>query len=172
MIKRLFLIALLLTFSRFILAETEDVKTRPNKQDITDLMLQAGKMSVQEQNAKIEQILKDQAGSKTPRADFMFCTGLGFLGNYKAQMCVARAYENGLGIVEDLSEAYTWYEVALSNSIADDADAKKVEADRDRVKERLISAYPHPTEDELIDSINAQKTRIAQYQEQQKKAKN
>jgi hypothetical protein len=170
--KHFFLIALLLTLSQPAIAGAEDTKTRPNKEEITNLMLQASRMSEQEKTGKVLQVLKDQANSQTPRSDFMFCTGLAYLGNYKAQMCVANAFENGLGIVEDLSEAYTWYELALGNKIADDADAKKVEADRDRVKERLISAYPHPTEDELNDLVNAQKTRIAHYQEQVKKAKN
>ena len=121
------------------------------------MMLQASRISAQEQNSKVTQILKDQADSKTPRSDFMFCTGLAYLGNYKAQICVGYAHENGLGIVDDLSQAYAWYELALGNQIADEADAKRAEADRDRVKERLLSAYPHPTEDDLADLVNAQK---------------
>jgi hypothetical protein len=134
-------------------------------------MIQANRMSVAEQDKRISQILKDQAHSLTPRSDFMFCTSLAYLGNYKGQMCVGNAYENGRGIVDDMSEAYTWYELAVGSNIKDETDAKRAETDRDRVKERLVSAYPHPTEDELNDLVNAQKARIAQYLEETQKAK-
>jgi hypothetical protein len=149
----------------------EDVKTRPNKEEIAGMMLQTNRLSAAEQNSKVSLILKDQAKSQTPRSDFMFCTSLAYLGNYKGQMCLGNAYENGLGIVEDMSEAYTWYELAAGSNIKDETDAQKAEADRDRVKERLVSAYPHPTEDDLSDLVSAQKTRIAQYQEETKKAR-
>jgi hypothetical protein len=172
MIKRLFFTALLIAFSQSIMAQSEDVKARPNRQEITDLMTQISRMPSRQQNEKLAQILKNPAGSKTPRSDFAFCTGLAYLGNYKAQMCVGNAYENGRGIVEDLSEAYAWYAIASESRIADEVDAKKAEAERERVKERLVSAYPHPTEDDLADMMNSQKTRIAQYQDQIKKAKN
>ena len=171
MIRRFFFAALLLTLSQTLIAQSEDVKTRPNKQEINDLMLQVSRMSGQEQNSRVVQILKNQAGSKTPRSDFMFCTGLAYLGNYRAQMCVGNAFEGGFGIVEDLSEAYTWYALALDSRIADDADAKTVEATTERLKDRLVSAYPHPTEDDLADMVNSLKTRIAQYQEQIKAKK-
>lgn len=171
MIKRLFFTALLIAFSQSIMAQSEDVKARPNRQEITDLMTQISRMPSRQQNEKLAQILKNPAGSKTPRSDFAFCTGLAYLGNYKAQMCVGNAYENGRGIVEDLSEAYAWYAIASESRIADEVDAKKAEAERERVKERLVSAYPHPTEDDLADMMNSQKTRIAQYQDQIKKAK-
>jgi hypothetical protein len=167
MIKRFFFIALLITLSQSMIAQSEDAKARLNKQEITDLMVQAGRMSGQQQNDKLAQILKDQAGSKTPRSDFSFCTGLAYLGNSKAQMCVGYAVEHGIGIVEDLSEAYAWYAIAAESQTSGEA-----EADRERVKERLVSAYPHPTEDDLADFVNSQKTRIAQYQDQIKKAKN
>lgn len=170
MIRRLVLVALFLTLSHVVIAGSEDVKTIPDREEIANMMLQASRMSAQEQDNRVTQILKNQADSKTPRSDFMFCTGLAYLGNYKAQLCTGYAYENGIGIVDDLPSAYTWYEMALANRIADDADAKRAEADRDRAKERLLSAYPHPTEDDLADMVNAQKTRIAQYQEQLKNA--
>ena len=83
-------------------AGSEGVVTRPNKQEITDLMLQERRMSDQEQNSKVALILQDPTAGKTPRSDFMFCTGLAYLGNYKAQICVGNAYENGRGIIEDL----------------------------------------------------------------------
>lgn len=172
MFRRIFSIALLVIFSQLAMAGSEDVKTRPNKDEIADLVLKASRMSVLEQNSRMDQILSNQAGSRSPRSDFLLCTGLAYLGNYKAQMCVGTAYEKGLGVVEDLSEAYTWYELSLGNNITDEADAGKAETDRDRAKERLVSAYPHPTEDELSDMVNAQKSRIAQYQEEIKKSKN
>ena len=167
--KRFLLFALFLTLTQSITIASEDTKTRPNKQEIIDMMLQASRLSAQEQSSRLDQILKNQEDSKTPRSDFMFCTGLAYQGNYKAQMCVGAAFEKNLGIVEDMSEAYTWYELALANTIPDQADAQKAEANRDRVKEKLVSAYPHPTEDDLTDLVNAQKTRIAQYQDQIKK---
>jgi hypothetical protein len=153
------------------LSAPEETKARPNKQEIRDLVIQISKMPGQQQNNRIEKILADQAGGKTSRADFMFCTGLAYLGNAPAQFCVAKAYENGLGVVEDLSEAYTWYALACRTGFAQAADARKAEETRDTVKERLASAYPHPTEEDLEDQVNAQKTRIAQYQEEIKKAK-
>ena len=172
MIKRFFFTALLLTLPQLLMAQSEDVKARLNKQEITDLMIQVSRMPIQQQKDKTAQILKDPAGSKTPRSDFTFCTGLAYLGNYKAQMCVAGAIEKGRGIVEDLSEAYTWYAIASENQKSDEAEAKKAEEERERVKEKLISAYPHPTEDDLADMVNSQKDRISQYQDQIKKAKN
>jgi len=152
-------------------ATSEDVKSRPNKQEIADLMIQ-NRLPGPQQNSKIDQILADQAGSKTPRSDFMFCTGLAYLGNAKAQACVGKAYEMGLGVVEDLSEAYTWYALACETRIAETAVAQKVEETRDQLKLRLLSVYPHPTDEELDDQVKAQKTRIAQYQAEIKKTKN
>ena len=66
--------------------------------------------------------------------------------------------KTGLGVVEDLSEAYTWYALACETRIADAAEAQKAEETRDQLKLRLLSAYPHPTEEELEDQVNAQKT--------------
>mgnify|MGYP000844251225 CR=1 FL=1 len=168
--RRCFTLILFCVLSQHAIAGSEDAKTRPNKEEISALTLEAGRLPAREQNSRLEKILKDQAGSQTPRSDFMFCTGLAYLGNYKAQRCVGYAYEKGIGIVEDLTEAYTWYEIAHGNSIFDEADVQKTEEDRDRTRDRLISAYPHPTEDELNDLVNAQKLRIAQYQELLKKS--
>ncbi len=150
---------------------SEDTKTRPNKQEILDLMMKIGRMPVRELNSKIDAIWQDIANSKSPRADFLFCLGLSYLGNYKAQKCTASAYEKGIGIVEDLSEAYTWDSVALENKIADKAAEEMIQADKERIKMTLLAAYPHPTEDDLDDLVRTQKTRIAQYQEDAKKAK-
>jgi hypothetical protein len=152
-------------------AGSEETKSRPNKQEIVDLMVQIRQIPSQQQSSRIEGILADQAGSKTSRSDFMFCTGLAYLGNAKAQTCVAKAYENGIGVVEDLSEAYTWYALASQTGFAEAAEAQKAEEIRDRVKNRLVSAYPHPTEEDLEDQVNAQKARIAQYQAESKKIK-
>jgi TPR repeat protein len=150
---------------------SEETKTRPNRQEIIDLMVKTAKMPAQQQSAKIDSLWQASSGSPTPRSDFMFCTGLAYLGNYKAQRCVGSAYENGRGVVEDLSEAYAWYAVALDNKAADKPARETIEADKERVKGRLISAYPHPTEDELDDLAKGQKSRIEQYQEDLKSAK-
>jgi TPR repeat protein len=148
----------------------EDVKARPNKQDIVDQMAAAGQISAPQRNSRLDQILSGQPG-KTLRSDFMFCLGSAFLGDYKAQRCLGKAYEKGLGVVEDVTEAYTWYSVALENQNADKSAEKEMESDRDRVKLRLFSSYPAPTDDDLDDLVKAQKNRIAQYQSETKKAK-
>lgn len=153
-------------------AETsENTKARPVKQEISEQMVQIGTMSARQQDSKVDQILARQAESQTPRSDFMFCTGLAYLGNAKAQMCVGKAYENALGVVEDLLDAHTWYAVACQTGFADESQAQKTEQIRDQVKERLISAYPHPTEEELEDQVSAQKTKIEQYQAEIHKTK-
>ncbi len=152
-------------------ASSEDDKSRPDKQEILASMMKAGRMPAQQQTQKLDSILQDLSGSKTPRSDFLFCVGLAYAGNYQAQRCLASAYENGRGIVEDLSEAYTWYAVALENRIADENAKQMIEADKERVKTRLLAAYPHPTEDDLDDQVKAQKTLLAQYQAEMKKGK-
>lgn len=149
---------------------SENTKTRPNKQEVVASMRSIGRMPAPQQNSKLGEIWQDLSVSKTPRSDFMFCVGMAYLGNYRAQRCIGDAYENGRGVVEDLSEAYAWYSVAVENKITDKADLEKIEGDRDRVQNRLLSAYPHPTEDELADLVSAQKSRIAQYQEDTKKS--
>jgi hypothetical protein len=165
------LIALPLTIAQAKAQDSEDTKTRPNKQEIIDLMVKTGTMPAQQQKSKIDSIRQDPSAGKTPRSDFLFCLGLAYLDDYQAQRCVGSAYEHGAGIVEDLSEAYAWYAVALGNKITDESARGTIEADKERVKTRLLSAYPHPTEDDLDDMERAQKTRIAQYQEDAKKAK-
>jgi TPR repeat protein len=149
----------------------EQVKTRLNKQEIIEQMLKAGQMSAQQRDSKVDALWQNPSASNTPRSDFLFCMGLAYLGNYKAQRCVAGAYESGRGIVEDQSEAYTWYAVALENKIPDPKHEQIIAADEDRVKTRLLAAYPHPTEDELDDMVSAQKTRMTQFQDDMKKAK-
>ncbi len=169
MLKKILLtIVMTMSLALIYAQESEDVKTRPNKQDITGMMAKIARMPAQQQNSKIDSI--NLAASKTPRSDFMFCTGLAYLGNYKAQKCLAEAYENGRGIVEDQPEAYTWYAIAADNKIPDQGTQEKLQAEKDRMENKLLAAYPHPTEDELADMIKAQKSRIEQYQADVKKA--
>lgn len=150
---------------------SENEKTRLNKQETVDLMVRVARMPTQQQSSKIDALWQDPSTSRTPRSDFLFCTGLAYLGNFKAQRCVAGAFENGRGVVEDQSEAYVWYSIALENDIPDKKAEQVIEADKDRVKTKLLSAYPHPTEDELDDLVRAQQTRIERYREDVKKAK-
>jgi hypothetical protein len=144
---------------------SEDVKHRPNKQEIIDSMVETGRMPAQQQRKKIDSIWQDPSGSKTPRSDFLFCIGLAYSGDYKAQRCLGSAYENGRGIVEDLSEAYTWYAVALENRIDDKTAEQLIDADKERVKARLLAVYPHPAEEDLDDLVRTQKAQIATYRE-------
>jgi len=175
MIKRLFFLATVLLALSTIPAPapaqgvSENVTAKPNKQDIIDQMIAAGKIPAPQRNSRLDQILSGQPG-KTPRSDFMFCLGSAYLGDYKAQRCLGKAYENSLGIVQDFLEAYTWYAVALENRGAD--KGKEIESDRDRVKDRLFSSYPAPTDDDLDDMVKAQKSRIMQYQSELKRTKN
>lgn len=149
----------------------EDAKTRLGKQEIIDLIVKTGRIPRQEREIRIEAIWKSE-NSKTPRPDFMFCTGLAYLGNAKAQACLGRAFEKGYGIVEDLYEAYTWYSVALENPIADKALEQQAQESKDRVQRGLQSGYPAPTDDELEDLVKQQVSRIVQYKEEAKKAGN
>jgi hypothetical protein len=177
MLRKLLLtaiIALPLMMAQTRAQESEDSTARPNKKEILDLVTQIGKMPVAQRNAKIDSMWTGSASSevsKTPRSDFLFCFGLAFLGNCKAQRCVGNNYEHGIGIVEDLSEAYAWYSIALENSTADETTKGTIEADKERVKTRLLAAYPHPTEDDLDDMTKTLQTRIGQYQEDAKKVK-
>jgi len=153
-------------------AQSEDAQTRPSRQEIVDQILKAGKMPAAEREARIDQILANPAGSQTPRSDFVFCLGPAYLDSYRGQRCLAHAFESGRGVVEDLSEAYVWYSVALDNSGADAASRARIEAERDRIKARLLSTYPAPTDEDLDDLVKAQKSRILQYQTDAKKTKN
>jgi hypothetical protein len=120
-----------------------------------------------QQNDKLDVILKSASDPdrKTPRSDFLFCAGLAYLGNGKAQQCLGRAYENGQGVVEDLMEAYTWFAIAVGNH------ASGSDADLERVKTRLLSTYPAPTDEEFEDQVSDLKSRISQYQAAAKKGK-
>jgi len=152
-------------------ASDEGAISRPDKQEIINLMLQTGRMPPPEKNQKLDTLWKNAAASNTPRSDFLFCLALAYLGDYRAQRSTGSAYENARGIVEDLSEAYTWYSIALENQISDPSAAKMIEEDRERVKTKLTIGYPSPTDDELDEMVKAQKARIAQYREEANKAK-
>jgi TPR repeat protein len=177
MVKRLFFLVTIALPVSFMSSPAraqgfpEDVKTRPDKKQIIVQMDAVGQMPAAQRNARLNQILSEPT-RKTPRSDFMFCLGAAYLGNYKAQACLGKAYEAGLGIVEDLSEAYTWYSVALENPSAAKDVEKEIGPDRDRVKQKLLSSYPAPSEDDLDDMVKAQKSRITQYQSEVRKAKN
>jgi hypothetical protein len=144
---------------------SEDTKTRLGKDEVIDLMVRLSSLPVSEQNSKLDLIFKNQPDSKTPRSDFLFCMGLAFLGNSKAQKCVGNAYESGRGIVEDLSEAYTWFAIAMEQNAADSS------SDVERVKTRLVSTYPSPSDDDLDDLVRAQKSRITQYRDESRTTK-
>jgi hypothetical protein len=145
-------------------AESEKEQTRLGKDEITGVMIRVSRVSVAEQNHKIDEIWTNQSSSKTPRSDFLFCAGLAYLGNYKAQACLGRAYENGIGIVQDPSEAYVWYSIALDNPKDGEAIKQKIEAEKDRVKQGLISTYPAPSDEDLAGMVEAQKRRMKEYQ--------
>jgi hypothetical protein len=150
---------------------SEDAKTRLNKQETLAQMTLISRLPQKQRENKISGIWLHQEAVKTPRSDFLFCMGFAYLGNHKAQACVADAYEKGLGIVEDLMEAYTWYAVALEYPISDAAAKQRIEENKERIKQKLVSVYPAPTDDELDDLVRKEKDRIAQYQEAAKKLK-
>jgi len=150
---------------------SEDAKTRLNKPETLDWMRTIGRMARAQQDSRMETLANGRPDSKTPRSDFMFCSGLAYLGNPKAQACVARAYEHGIGIIEDLTEAHVWYTVALENSAGDAAARERLQSDLDRISLRLHSTYPSPSEEELEDLVKAEKDRITQYRDELKKTK-
>jgi hypothetical protein len=152
-------------------AALEDTKTRLNKKEIIDLMLKIGQMSRAQQDSRIAQITKSQSDSKTPRSDFEFCMGLAYHGNYKAQVCAAKAFEHGLGIIEDLSDAYVWYILALENPGADAATKKSLEEEKERIILKLRSTYPSPSDDELEELVRTEKNRLTEYRNEVAKAK-
>jgi hypothetical protein len=142
-------------------SETE--RTLLSKSEIIDLMIQVGRMPVQQQNEKIEQLWADETGGQTPRTDFLYSSGFAYLDHYKAQASLARAFEQSRGIVEDLTEAYVWYTVALEHPIGDNATRAKIQASQDHIKQLLVSVYPAPSDYELEDLVKNQKEKIALY---------
>jgi hypothetical protein len=152
-------------------AASEDAKTRLNKKEIIDLMLKIGRMPRAQQDSRIAQITKSPSDSKTPRSDFEFCMGLAYLGNYKAQACAANAFEQGLGTVQDLSDAYIWYVVALENPITDAATQKRLQEEKERITLKLRSNYPAPSDEELEELVSTEKNRLTDYRNEANKAK-
>jgi hypothetical protein len=152
-------------------AAHEETKTRLNKQEIIDLMLKIGRIPGTQQDSRIAQIAKGQPDSKTPRSDFEFSMGLAYLGNYRARTCVAKAFERGWGIVEDLSDAYVWYVLALESPIDDVAARKQLEEEKERIILKLRSKYPSPSDEELEDLVGAEKLRLTDYRNEASKGK-
>jgi hypothetical protein len=152
-------------------AASEDTKTRLNKNEIVDLMLKIGRMPRAQQNSRIAQIVKSPSDSKTQRSDFEFCIGLAYLGNYKAQICAAQAFEHGWGIVPDLSDAYAWYILALENPIDDAAARQRLEEEKERLVLKLRANYPSPSDEELENLVGAEKSRLADYRNEVSKVK-
>jgi hypothetical protein len=148
---------------------SENDRTRPGKQEIIDWMLRTKAMPRAQQESRIDRICDEESAGRTQRSDFLFCIGLAYSGNYKGQACAGRACETGRGIVEDLMEAHTWYTLALENPDADKAEAARLQADKARVKNILVSVYPAPSDFELQELAAALKNRISQYQEEIKK---
>jgi hypothetical protein len=177
MLKKFFIAALfVMTFSSLPgraaekATASEDEKTRLDKQEIIALIGKIGGMPRAQHNSGIDRISSNPSGSKTPRSDFTFCMGLAFLGNYKAQACVGNAFEHGIGIVEDPTDAYVWYAIALENPIDDAAAKKRLQSDKERVSLRFRLTYPSPTDEELDDLVKAQQKQIGQYRAEATKA--
>ena len=165
MFERLLLVVILI-FSVFTFAVAVQVPAvsetdiyRPDKSDIISWMNHAAAMTTSQQAEKVDAAIKNisLSGGKTPRSDFQICMGLAYLGNAYAQRCVANAYENGIGIIDDTLEAYVWFELAHGSGDAESG------ADVARVIIILNSVYPAPTEEELELLVTEQKIKIAEY---------
>jgi TPR repeat protein len=152
------------------MAADEDSKTRLDNKEIMEQMIQSARMPAQQQNEKLGLILKNQSDSKTPRSDFLFCTGLAYWGNHQAQACVGKAYESGIGVVEDLIEAYVWYSLAQEKS-SDQSSNQNSQDYPQHLKEKLQTAYPFPSDDDLDNQLKAQQNRIKQFQSDLRKKK-
>jgi hypothetical protein len=150
---------------------SEDEKTRPGKEEIIGSMTRSARMSSRQLDNQLNQILKNQSESKTPRSDFLFCLGPAYRGVGKAQECVAKAYETGRGVVEDQIETYVWYALALQNKSSAGSTEQSLQANKERVKDKLQMAYPFPSDEELEDQLKAQQDRIVQYQSDLNKEK-
>ena len=168
MFKRLFL-ALTLICSIFTFTAAAQVPAasetdiyRPGKKEIADWMNQMSKLPVAQQNERTDAALKgiSVSSSKTPRSDFQLCIAMAFLGNAKAQRCVGYAYEKGFGVVDDMLEAYVWFELAKKGGDSESA------SDVSRVLLILNSAYPAPSEEDLESMVDEQKRLITEYQKE------
>jgi hypothetical protein len=133
---------------------------RPDKQEIIDWMIVTARLTETQRNDRLETILTrgSRSGMDTARSDFLFCLGLAYRGDALARHSVARAYETGSGIVEDDMEAYLWFTLSFDGAVADS------EAGQQRMKSRLISVYPSPSDHDLEMEVAARRRQIAQYQ--------
>ena len=171
MFERLRLVVILVlsnltfAFTAQVPAASETDIFLPDKNDTIAWMNQASNMPAARQNESLDAALKgvSTSESKTPRSDFQLCAGLAHLGNAKAQRCLGYAYEKGIGVVDDILEAYVWFELAHKGG---DAES---EADAERVLLILNSAYPAPSEEELELLVSEQQKKIAEYQKEVKK---
>ena len=170
MFERLFFTAILVfslvtfTVAAQVPAVSETDIYLPDKNDVIAWMNQASKMSAAQQNERADAALENvsSSGGKTPRSDFQICLGLAYLGNAKAQRCIGYAYEKGIGVVNDMMEAYVWFEIAHKGG------DKKSEPEASRTLLILNSAYPAPSEDELERLTEEQEKKIAEYQKEVK----
>jgi hypothetical protein len=144
-------------------AVDEQAKSRPDKGDIIGMMTRINKMTARQKQQKLEEIISGKSGDATPRSDFLFCLGLAYLDDGKGQICVGEAFENSKGIVEDLMDAYVWYSIARKNENADSPSREKANANLERLKIRMFSVYPPPSEDELESLEVREKEHIKQY---------
>ena len=169
MIKKLLLAitTILLLAQISVLAQinpaSEEEKSLLHESEIIDLMARLEQMSPQQQKEKIDELWADDSGDKTPRSDFLYCSGFAYLDNYKAQACLGRAFENGHGIVQDNMDAYIWYTIALDHPIDDKAFKEKVQASQTHIKQVLVSVYPAPSDYELEEAVKKQREKIEQY---------
>ncbi len=144
-------------------AVSENERTRLDKDEIVKLMALIGSLPVPDREAKMDRIWENPSGSQTPRSDFLFCTGLAYLGNYKAQAYLGSAFEKGRGVVEDSFESYVWYSIALGNFAGDEESKEEIQKSTSRIKLALVSVYPAPSDQELEELVEAQKHRIKEY---------
>jgi len=145
---------------------SEQAKTRPDREEILEMMASISKVSPPARDSAIEKILKSGPDGKTPRSDFLYCLGAAYLGDVRAQICLGKAYEKGVGIVEDATDAFVWYSIALSGSISDQALEQEIRTARQRMTAILVQGYPAPSEEELNALVQKEQLRIREYQEQ------
>jgi len=156
-------LALMTAIGQEIKPASESEQTLLNKSETIALMNQVKSMSSQQQKEKINQVWMADTNSKTPRSDFLYCSAFAYLNDYKAQACLARAFENGRGIVSNLTDAYVWYTIALEHSANDAALESEIESGQARVKTMLLSVYPAPSDFELEEAVTNQKEKIEEY---------
>ncbi len=135
----------------------EGAVTRPDEAEVLEWMRLKGPMTAAERGSALEEILARMTagGGATPRSDFLTSAAFAHRGDGRAQYCLGMAYEKGLGVVEDPTDAYVWYALAARSGYAAAAEA------RERVKTLLVSVYPAPTDDDLDTLTQAAADTIA-----------